>query len=140
MLDDVLDLFCCQTKVDGNQNSSRSRDTEEGRQEAGRVVRDHRHALADGDAKSVETSRLGPRPLGHLAVGERAPRLSGLVGFIHDGDPIGVQKLGSADVINNGERNTHDIKSRQSEPLGSLTRADKARYGSLGRYPCTQHE
>ncbi len=77
-----------------------------------RVLADDRHPLALADAALVERGRLRACQLADATVRERAqallarPRCAG-IGLVDDADPIGIDELGSFELIGDGQRYTH---------------------------------
>ncbi len=107
MLDDVLDLFGDESEVDRHEDAPGPRHTEQRGEQAGRVVRHHRDPFALRDPERVEAGCETPGALGHVAVRDRAPRLGGLVDLVDDCRAVGVEQLGPAEEVVDGERNLH---------------------------------
>ena len=107
VLDDVLDLLGDESEVDRHQDATRARHTEQGGEQPGGVVRHHRDAFALSYSEGVEPGRHRLGAAGHLAVRDRAPRFGRLIGFVDDRHAIGVEQLGAADEIVDGQRNLH---------------------------------
>ena len=107
VLDDVAHLLGGEAEVDRHEDASRPRHAVHRGHQPGRVVADDRHPLADPDAELVQPGGHRPRPLGHLPVRERVPRLGGLVRLVDDPDAIGVQQLGAVDEVVDGEGHLH---------------------------------
>ena len=59
------------------------------------------------DAQGVEPGGLGPGPLGHLAIGERAPGRGRLVGLVDHADAVRVDQLGPSEEVGDGQRYLH---------------------------------
>src|SRR4029079_16231636 len=71
------------------------------------VVADHGHALAEPDAELVELRRDAASPLANLGVGDRAPRGSGLVGFVDDARALAVDGHGAVQEVAHTQRDDH---------------------------------
>ena len=71
----------------------------------------------------VEPGGHRPGPLGHLAVGDRAPRLGRLVGLVDDAVAVGVEQLGAAEEVVDGQRNLHGANAIRS----ASTRGERER-------------
>ena len=123
VLDDVLDLLGDEAEVDRHEDAPGPRHAEQRGEQAGRVVRHHRDPFALGDAERVEAGRERPRPLGHVAVRDRAPRLGGLVGLVDDGRAVGVEQLGPAEEVVDRQRNLHGVNAIRSPSTPGRWRA-----------------
>ena len=107
VLDDVADLGRVEPEVDRHQDPARAADPVEGREQAGGVVRHHRHPLPHPDPEGVERGGLGASPLGHLAVGQRAPGGRRLIGLVDDPDPVAVDQLGPVQEVVDRQGHLH---------------------------------
>ena len=67
VLDDVADLVGVEPEVDRHEHAPPPAHAEEGREQAGRVLRDDRHPLTLRDAEPVEARGLRTRELGASA-------------------------------------------------------------------------
>ena len=102
--DDVADLFRAEPEVHRHQDAAVARDTEEGSQQARRVVRDDGDAFTDIHSQLVEARGLTNREIAHVFIGQSAQRFGRLVGFVDDPHPAAVHDGCPVDEVSEAER------------------------------------
>jgi CheY-like chemotaxis protein len=95
-------------------------DAEEGDEQAGRVVRHDRDALAEADAERVEPGRLGPRQRGEPGVAQVAERRGRLLRLVEHAHPLAVDLLGAVEEVDHREGDEHVLIVEDDRDIANL--------------------
>ena len=95
MLDDVADLRGAQPEIHRHEHASRRGHAVERDEQARRVLRNNRDALAEADAERVEVGRAVARERGDSAVVKRAHAWRGLRRLVDDADAVAAHQAES---------------------------------------------
>jgi hypothetical protein len=105
--DDVVDLVAPEPEVDRDDDAPRCRRAVQEVEHPGGVLADDGDPLSGRDAHRVEAR--GHRSRTSLQLGERelADAARRLVGFVDDGDPVGVDRRAAGEEVLRGEGDEH---------------------------------
>ena len=107
MLHDVAHFLLVEAEVDGHADAARAGAGEDGEQKTGGVVRDDGDALALGDSEAVQPGGELAASLGEVGESHLAPGGCWLVGFVYDGNAVGIDRLPPCQEVADAEGDFH---------------------------------